>query len=52
MGTLTGFATSVGFVVASGIGLPHILGSSTLWHWAYILGIFYIYMKYISIISF
>lgn len=40
MGTLTGFATSIGFVVASGIGLPHILGSALLWHWAYIIGKF------------
>lgn len=40
MGTLTGFATSIGFVLASAIGLPHVLGSSLLWHWAYIIGNF------------
>ena len=38
MGTLTGFATSIGFVVASGVGLPQVLGNAQSWHWTYILG--------------
>lgn len=33
MGTLTGFSTSIGFVIASAIGLPQIFGTSDLWHW-------------------
>ncbi|KAI6236925.1 General substrate transporter domain containing protein [Aphelenchoides besseyi] len=37
MGTLTGFATSIGYVAASGIGLPTLLGKSHLWRWAYII---------------
>uniref|UniRef100_A0A915D663 Major facilitator superfamily (MFS) profile domain-containing protein n=1 Tax=Ditylenchus dipsaci TaxID=166011 RepID=A0A915D663_9BILA len=36
MGTMTGFSTSIGFVIASGVGLPQVFGNE-LWHWAYIL---------------
>lgn len=39
MGTLTGFSTSIGFVVASAVGLPSILGNNQYWEWAYILGL-------------
>lgn len=38
MGTLTGFSTSIGFVVASAVGLPTLLGNDEYWHWAYLLG--------------
>uniref|UniRef100_A0AC34F7S7 Major facilitator superfamily (MFS) profile domain-containing protein n=1 Tax=Panagrolaimus sp. ES5 TaxID=591445 RepID=A0AC34F7S7_9BILA len=37
MGSLTGFSKSIGFVLASGIGIPQILGTSDLWHWAYLI---------------
>lgn len=42
MGTLTGFSTSIGFVVASAVGLPSILGNDEYWHWAYFLGWFFL----------
>lgn len=38
MGSLTGFSKSIGFVLASGIGIPQFLGTSTLWHWAFLIG--------------
>jgi MFS family permease len=38
MGTLTGFSTSIGFVVASAIGLPQVFGQAHLWQWSYIVG--------------
>ncbi|KAI6228927.1 MFS domain-containing protein [Aphelenchoides fujianensis] len=31
MGTLTGFSTSIGFVAASGVGLPQVFGQQTGW---------------------
>ncbi|CAD5224951.1 unnamed protein product [Bursaphelenchus okinawaensis] len=39
MGTMTGFSTSIGFVLASGIGLPQVLGQDHLWHYAYMIEI-------------
>uniref|UniRef100_A0A7E4UZJ2 MFS domain-containing protein n=1 Tax=Panagrellus redivivus TaxID=6233 RepID=A0A7E4UZJ2_PANRE len=37
MGSLTGFSKSIGFVLASGIGIPQFLGTADLWHWAFLL---------------
>uniref|UniRef100_A0A914EEI2 Major facilitator superfamily (MFS) profile domain-containing protein n=1 Tax=Acrobeloides nanus TaxID=290746 RepID=A0A914EEI2_9BILA len=37
MGTLTGFANSVGFVFASAIGLPQVFGQYHLWQWTYVM---------------
>jgi sugar porter (SP) family MFS transporter len=37
MGSLTGFSKSIGFVLASGIGIPQILGTKDAWHWAYLI---------------
>jgi SP family myo-inositol transporter-like MFS transporter 13 len=45
MGTLTGFSTSIGFVVASAIGLPQIFGREHLWQWSYAVG------KYIVLVG-
>jgi predicted MFS family arabinose efflux permease len=39
MGTLTGFSTSIGFVIASAIGLPQCFGRDDVWHWSFALEI-------------
>ncbi|KAK0406029.1 hypothetical protein QR680_018326 [Steinernema hermaphroditum] len=38
MGTTIGFSTNVGFVSASALGLPHLLGHPDRWHLAYVIG--------------
>lgn len=43
MGSLTGFSKSVGFVLASGIGIPQIMGTAELWPWAFLIGGFFIF---------
>lgn len=40
MGTLTGFSTSIGFVIASAVGLPQVFGQTHLWQWSYAVGEF------------
>ncbi|KAE9550205.1 hypothetical protein FO519_006592 [Halicephalobus sp. NKZ332] len=40
MGSLTGFSKSIGFVLASGIGIPQVLGTKELWHWAFLIECF------------